>query len=99
MRCFLSTTNINEIGLYAIGLEVFFHHLVPHINLKYFNVQKNVLCVEKLVVGQVILLNKSITTQKRSLVTAAPNIRYDQVKSKTFNNGLQNIKMLIMMKT
>ena len=55
--------------------------------------------MEKSVVGQVIILTKSKMTQKKNLVTATPNIRHDQTISKISNTGLQNMKVLIMMKT
>ena len=54
--------------------------------------------MEKLFVGQVITLNKSEMTHKRNLVIATLNIRYDQAIKKVSNAGLQNIKMLTMMK-
>ncbi len=98
-RCFLPTTNIDKIGLCATGLEVLFHHLVHYIGSEYFNVQRNVLYREKLVVSQIITLDKSEMTQKRSLVTATSNIRYNQAMSETFNVRLQNMKVLIMIKT
>ena len=78
MRCSLPTANIDEIGLYAADLEVHFHHLVPHIGLEHFNTRRTVLYAEKSVVGQVIALNKSEVTRKRSLVIATLNIRHDQ---------------------
>ena len=99
MRCSLLTANIDEIGLCVANLEVHFHHLVPHIGPKHFNVQKSVLYTEKSVVGQVIILNKSEITRKRSLVIATPNIRHNQTMSGTSNAGLQNMMLLMMIKT
>ncbi len=98
MRYSLPTTNINKIGLCIIGLVVFYHYLVPHISLEHFNKEKNVLYMQKLVVSQVIMLNKSKTTQKTSLVITTLNIRYNQAIKKSSNARLQNIKVLMVMK-
>ena len=60
MKCFLSTSNIDEIDLCVAGIEVHLYHLTPHIGREHFNVLKSALCMEKLVVGQVITLNKNV---------------------------------------
>ena len=99
MRCYLPTANIDEIGLCAADLEVHLHHLVPHIGLKHFNARRSVLYAKKSVVSQVIILNKSEMTRKKSLVTTTLNIRHDQAMSGTSNAGLGNMKVLMMMKT
>ena len=99
MRCSLSTANIDEIGLCAADLEAHFYHLVSHIGPEHFNARRSVLYTEKSVAGQVIILNKSEMTRKRSLVTATLNIRHDQAMSGTSNVGLRNMKVLMMIKT
>ncbi len=77
MRCSLLSANIDKIGLCTASLEVLFHHLVLHIGSKHCNKPRNVLYTEKLVIGQVITLDKNETTQKKSLVTTTPNIRHN----------------------
>lgn len=93
MRYFLSITNIDKIGLCAAGLKMRLYHLVHYIGPEYVNVQKSVLYVEKSVIGQVISLSKKKMMRKKNLLTATPNIKYDQVMSKTFNAGLCGMKM------
>lgn len=62
MRCFLLTGRIDGIDLCVAGMEIHFHHLTLHISQKYFNILKNTLYVEKSVVDQVIIFNKSLIT-------------------------------------
>lgn len=94
----LLITNIDKIGLCAAGLEVRLHYLVHHVDPEPFNIQKSLLNTEKSIVGLVIPLSKSEMTQKRNFITATPNIKHDQVISKTFNARLQSMKMLMMIK-
>lgn len=86
-RCFLSTGNIDKIDRCMAGIEVHLQHLVSHISQKYFNILKSALCVENLVVSQVMRLNKSVIIQKKSLMTVTSSKRHDQVMSKTFHTG------------
>lgn len=99
VRCFLSTGSIDGISLCAGSIEVQLYHLVLHIGQKHFNALKSVLYVEKSAVGQVITFNKSVMSRKRSLVTAIPSLKHDQVMSKTYNAGSWSMKVLIMIKT
>lgn len=39
----------------------------------------------KLAIGQVIIINRGVITQKKSLVTTTPSIKYDQVMRKIYN--------------
>ena len=55
--------------------------------------------MEKSVVGQVITLKKSVITQKGSSITTIASIKHDQVMNKTYNTGLQSMKVLAIMKT
>ena len=98
MRCFLPTGNIDGIDLCVAGIEVHLHHFTSHIGWEHFNVLRNTLCVEKLVVGQVITLNKNVMIRKRSSVIATPNIRHSQVMNGTYNAGSPSIKVSMMMK-
>ena len=77
MKCSLPTTNIDKIGLYTTNLEMHFYHLVYHIGPEYSNPQRNILYIEKSVIGQVIILTKSEIIQKRNLVIVTPNIKHD----------------------
>lgn len=66
MRCFLSTVTINRINLCVNIIDMqFFYYLVFYIGQKYFNILKNVLCIEKSVVNQLIKLNKSGNNLKK----------------------------------
>lgn len=98
MRSFLSTGNINKIDLYMVGIEVYLHYSTSYINQKHFNILKSASCVEKLIVGQVITLNKSVMIRKKSLVTVTPSIKYSQIMNGTYNAKSPSIKMSIMMK-
>lgn len=99
MRYFLSIGNIDKIDLCVASIEVHFHHLALYIGQKYFNILKSVLRIEKSAIGQVITLNKSVMSQKRSLVTVILSLKYDQIMSKTFNTGSQSMKVLTIIKT
>ena len=62
IRYSLSTGNIDVIDLCVVNIEMYFHHLVPHIGQEHFNALKSVLCMEKSAVDQVITLSKSVIT-------------------------------------
>lgn len=55
--------------------------------------------LEKSIVDQVIIFNKSRMTQKRSLIIATVSIKYNQAMSKTSNAEVDSIKILIIIKT
>lgn len=98
MKFFLPNASINGIDLCMAGIVVQIHHyLVFHIGQGHLNASRSVLYVEKSAVGQLIILNKSIITQKRSLLTVILTIRLDKVMSETYNVGLLNMKMLTIM--
>lgn len=98
MRYFLLTGSKDRINLFVVGIKIYLHHLTLHIGQEHFNTLKNSLYMESLVVDQVITLNKSVMTQKRSLVTAIPNIKYNQVISKSYNAKSRSMKVLTIMK-
>lgn len=98
MRYFLSTNNINKINLYLASIEIHFYHFAFHIDKEYFNISKSVLYIKKLVIDEVITLNKSIIIWKKSLMTTIPSLKYNQIISKTFNTRSQNIRVLIIIK-
>lgn len=77
IKYFLPITYINEISLSVAGWKIFFHHLIHHIGPEFFNTQKSVLYMEKSVIGQVIILNKSKVTWKIISMIATPNIKYN----------------------
>lgn len=60
IRCSLLTGNINKIDLYMASIKVHLYHFALYIGQKYLNVLKSTLYVKKLVVGQVIIFNKSV---------------------------------------
>ena len=93
IRCFLPTNNINKIDLCITGIKIYFYYFAPYICQKHFNILKSVLCVEMSTIGQIIILNKSVISQKRSLVTSILNSKYDKVMRKTFNARSQNMKV------
>lgn len=59
------------------GIEIHLWHLAPDIGQKYLNILKSALYIKKSVVNQVIILNKSVMTRKKSLITDIPNIRHE----------------------
>ena len=85
MRCFLPANNINKIDLCVAGIEIHLHHLVAHISQKDFNALKNVLYIERSAVSQVLIFNKSVMNQNKSLVITILSLRHDQIMSKNFN--------------
>lgn len=99
LRYSLPTDSIDGISLYVGGIEVHLYYLVPHIGKEHFNVLRSVLCMEKSVVGQIIIFIKSMMSRKRGLVTAIPSLRHNQVMSKTLNIRLLSMKMLTIIKT
>lgn len=98
MKYFLQIAIINKISLYAANLEIGFYYLIYYIGPKYFNLQKSVLYTEKSVFGQIITFNKNKIISKK-LITAIPNIKYNQVMNKTSNIELLNMKVLTIIKT
>lgn len=90
----LLNININKIDLCAIQLKIHFYCLIHHINLKYFNIYKNILYIKKSVVGQDIIFNKNKITEKKSLITTTLKRSYDEVMSKNSNVKLRCIKVL-----
>lgn len=98
IRCFLPVSNINKIGLYMANIKIYLYYLIFYIEQKYFNVPKSARCIKKLVVSQVIILNKNVMIQKRSLIIIILNIRYGQVINRIYNAGLLSIKVLIIIK-
>lgn len=76
IRYFLLIDIIIKIDWCIVGIEVYFHpNLVLY--LGYFNSLENTLYKEKLVISQIITLNKSMMTWKKDLVIATLNIKYD----------------------
>ena len=80
-------------------IEVYLSCLVPYIGHEHFNVLKNAFYIEKLVVGQVIISNKTVMTRKKNLITVILSISHDQIISEICNTGLQSVKVLMMIKT
>ena len=76
--------------------QIVHFHLVLH--LAHFDAIKSVLSVEKSAAGQQITLNRSLMTQKRSLVTVTLSIRPDQVMNKIYIAGSPSMKLLTMIK-
>ncbi len=72
-------------------------HLSPVSHLGQSHTLKSVLCVKKSAVSQQIILSKSVTNQKGSLVIVIPSIRPGQVMNKTYNVGSSSMKVLKMM--
>lgn len=74
IKCFPSIVNINEIDLYIVDIKLYFiyskiyskylihSYLISYLNQKYINILKNVFCIKKLAVGQLITLNRRIIT-------------------------------------
>ncbi len=63
MRYSLPTVNINRINLFITVIKMHFHdYLVFYIGQKQFNILKILLFIEKSVVGQLIILNRSMMT-------------------------------------
>lgn len=96
IRCFLPTGNINKIDLCMASIEV--HLFIIILYLGYFYAISNVFCAKKLAIGQQIIFNSSIITQKRNLVIVTPSIRFGQVMNKFYNTRLPNMKVLKIMK-
>lgn len=88
IRCSLPTANIGKISLCEVGLKVHFHYLGYHIRLEYFNAQRSILYMEKLVIGQVIILSKDEITWNRYFMTTTSNININPAISKTSNAEL-----------
>lgn len=98
MRYFLLTGNIDRIDLCMTSIEIYLYDIIPYIGRKYFNVLKSTLCIEKLFVSQVIILNKNMMIWKKSLAFVTSTIRHDQVINKTYNAKLLNVKISMIMK-
>lgn len=61
--------SINKIDKYIANIEIYFYyHLIICINQEYFNILRHVLYIKKLAINQLIILNKSVIIQKRSLI-------------------------------
>ena len=73
-------------------------HLVLHLSQGHFNAPRSVLYVEKSAVGRLIISNKSVITQKKSLVTVTPSIRTDRVTNGTYNAGSPSMKVWTTMR-
>ena len=105
MRYSSPIASINGMDLYKVGIEVHLirpevhlthlvhPHLVLHLSQGHFNIPRSVLYIEKSAVGQLIILNRSVITQKSSLVTVTPNLRTDQVINRTYNAGSSSMKV------
>lgn len=110
MRCFSPIANIDKIDLYVVDIKIYLirpkMHLIHLVHLylifslsqRQFNVPKSVLYMRKLAVSLLIIVNKSVMTRKKSLVTVTPSIKFNQVMNGTYNAGLQDIKVLTMIK-
>ncbi len=92
----LPTGGIDEIDLCVGGIEVH-PHLPPVSHLGQSHIPKSVLCVEKSSVGQQIILSRSVTNQKGSLVIVIPSIMPGQVMNETYNVGSPSMKILKIM--
>lgn len=77
MIYFLLTNTINKISLYIVDIKMHFYYFIFYISQKYFIVLKNILYMKKSASNQVITLNISVMTLKKSLVIAIPNIRFN----------------------
>lgn len=63
IRYFLPIAGINGINLYIASIkEYFLYYLVLYIAPKNFNALKNVLCIKKSAVSQIITFNNSVMT-------------------------------------
>lgn len=96
MKCSVPTNSIDKIDLCVTGIEIYFSTIVFH--LSHFNTLKSVLYIEKLANDQQIILNNSVMSQKRGLVTVIPILRPAQNINQIYNIGLPTIKMLIKIK-
>lgn len=111
MRHFLPIASIDGMDLckvdtkiHLICPEIYFTylvhpHLVLHLSQGYFNASKSVLYVEKLAVGQSIISNKRVITQKKSLVTVTPSIKTDKGINRTYNAQSLSMKIWTIIKT
>lgn len=74
MKYFLPISNINKINQYMANIKV--HLPIIVLYLGRFNALKSVLSMEKSAAGQQIIFNKSMMSQKRSLVTVTLTLRH-----------------------
>lgn len=80
------------------NIEMYFYpYFISYLSHKYFNILlKIVLYIKELAISQYIKFNRSIITQKRSLMIVTPSIRFKQIINKTHNVRLLNMKLLII---
>ena len=94
IRCFLSTSSINKIDLYAASIELQISTII--LDFGHSNPPKSILYMEKLVAGQQIILNRSVRRRKRSLMTVTLILRLGQFLNEIYNPELSNMKLLTM---
>lgn len=90
--------------MHLICPEVYFTylvhpHLVFHLSQGYFNASKSVLYIKKLAIGQSIISNKRVITQKRSLMTVITSIKTDKGINRTYNAKSLCMKVWTIIKT
>lgn len=99
IRYFLSTSSIDGINFYAVGIKIYFYfYLIFYLEKKYINILKNVLFIEKLAISWEIKLSGSMIIWKKSLLIIILIIRSIQIMNKTYNTKLPIIKVLIIIK-
>lgn len=62
IKWFLSTIDINGIGLFIAVIKMYFYHFVYNIGKKYFNILRDILCIKKSAIILKIILSKIIMT-------------------------------------
>lgn len=77
IKYFLPIVNINKIDIYVIGIKKHFicpkvyfiyliqSHFIPHLGQRYFNILKIILYIKKWAISLLIILNRSVMTQKK----------------------------------
>ena len=95
-RYSLPTGSIDGIDLCVAGIKVH-PHLSPIFHLGQSIIPKSVLCVEKSAVGQQIILSRTVTNQRESLMIVILSIRPGQVMNETYNVRSPSMKVLKMM--
>ena len=110
MKYFSLIANIDKMDLCKVGIQVYytrpkiyFTHLIHpyfvfYLSQGYSNILKNVLYVKKLAVDQLITSNRSVITQKRSLVIITLSIRTDRITNGIYNARLPSMKVWTTMK-
>lgn len=74
----LYTPKIYHIYLLYPYFELFFGQ-------KYLTILRFVLCIKKLVIDLLMILNKSVIVCKKSLIIIIPNKNLNQIINKTYN--------------